>query len=415
MEATAAGAVARRGAFCPADAAPLPRVARAAGCAGSSRVSVRRPGGFADEGHLRYYAPSARCGGREEEKRVVKRRAKLVKELAVFQAAAGGLGVDGATAGERRITLEEAADVLLARLELMRAEEKEMKRRKKEEKKAAMRAAAKQMEGCDDSEGSEDEQEQMERDGKMRDCNGCKDSDHKDMKRKKQEEKAAMKAACKKKMKDCDESESSSSSSESSDSDCEEEVMDMDSLRTVPANAEPVTEEVQMGIPKDEFSLPTTVRRTEEGVMMDVALNCASESTFCAANGVGPSASTSACCSSVKDCVPVMAAAAAAPVERIEVCMGGKCKKSGAMELMQEFERRLGMEGAVVGCKCMGKCREGPNVRVRNVQEGDEGDESMKAVRNPLCLGVGLDDVGTIVAKFFAGEIQEKDMGLLAA
>ncbi|KAF2304816.1 hypothetical protein GH714_038053 [Hevea brasiliensis] len=42
---------------------------------------------------------------------------------------------------------------------------------------------------------------------------------------------------------------------------------------------------------------------------------------------------------------------------RIEICMGGRCKKLGALALLEEFENKVGTEGAVVACKCMGKCK----------------------------------------------------------
>ncbi|XP_022138132.1 diacylglycerol O-acyltransferase 3, cytosolic [Momordica charantia] len=75
---------------------------------------------------------------------------------------------------------------------------------------------------------------------------------------------------------------------------------------------------------------------------------------------------------------------------RVEVCMGNKCRKGGAGELMEEFEKVMGVEGAVCGCKCMGKCRDGPNVRVCG---------SLDTVnQSPLCIGVGLEDVDRIVA-----------------
>lgn len=77
-------------------------------------------------------------------------------------------------------------------------------------------------------------------------------------------------------------------------------------------------------------------------------------------------------------------------VGRIEVCMGNKCKKAGAAALMEEFERVMGADGAVCGCKCMGKCRDGPNVRVSGSLE----------IQNPLCIGVGVEDVGRIVAEY---------------
>ncbi|KAK9136543.1 hypothetical protein Sjap_007137 [Stephania japonica] len=97
---------------------------------------------------------------------------------------------------------------------------------------------------------------------------------------------------------------------------------------------------------------------------------------------------------------------------RIEVCMGGKCKKAGAAALMEEFERRVGGEGSVFGCKCMGKCREGPNVRVLN-RSSDGMNASGAPSKSPLCIGVGLEDVGLIVASFFGEE--KKDLGLMAS
>eukprot|EP00268_Persea_americana_P008210 TRINITY_DN13162_c1_g2_i1.p1 TRINITY_DN13162_c1_g2~~TRINITY_DN13162_c1_g2_i1.p1 ORF type:complete len:352 (-),score=80.87 TRINITY_DN13162_c1_g2_i1:149-1204(-) len=96
--------------------------------------------------------------------------------------------------------------------------------------------------------------------------------------------------------------------------------------------------------------------------------------------------------------------------KKIKVCMGGTCKKSGAVELLEELEKMVGTEGAVVGCKCMGKCKKGPNVRVLNKKgEGSAGPRT-----GSLCTGVGLKDVGAIVADFLENA-KEDDMGLLAA
>ncbi|KAH7666537.1 Diacylglycerol O-acyltransferase protein [Dioscorea alata] len=64
------------------------------------------------------------------------------------------------------------------------------------------------------------------------------------------------------------------------------------------------------------------------------------------------------------------------PMNKIEVCMGGKCKRSGAMQLLEEIDKKVGVEGAVVGCKCMGKCRDAPNVRVLK-KDGNE-EETLK-------------------------------------
>ncbi|KAI3730202.1 hypothetical protein L6452_18879 [Arctium lappa] len=88
---------------------------------------------------------------------------------------------------------------------------------------------------------------------------------------------------------------------------------------------------------------------------------------------------------------------------KIEVCMGGKCKKSGAAVLLENIQKAVGNvvgegEVAVVGCKCMGKCRDGPNVKVVN--------SSNNSV--PLCMGmamgVGLEDVDSIVNHYLFGQ-----------
>ncbi|GFZ11540.1 hypothetical protein Acr_22g0009380 [Actinidia rufa] len=95
--------------------------------------------------------------------------------------------------------------------------------------------------------------------------------------------------------------------------------------------------------------------------------------------------------------------------KKIGVCMGGKCKKSGAAALLEEFQRVLGVEGAVQ-CKCMGKCRNAPNVRILN---GVQADDSVRAPTNPLFIGVGFEDVNLIVANYI-GETN-KELGLAAA
>lgn len=79
---------------------------------------------------------------------------------------------------------------------------------------------------------------------------------------------------------------------------------------------------------------------------------------------------------------------------KIQVCMGGKCKKSGAMQLKAEFEKVVGSESVVDGCKCMGRCKEGPNIRILN-HLNKEG------IMNPLSIGVGLEDVKIIAATYF--------------
>jgi diacylglycerol O-acyltransferase 3, plant len=84
--------------------------------------------------------------------------------------------------------------------------------------------------------------------------------------------------------------------------------------------------------------------------------------------------------------------------------MGGKCKKSGSPSLLQELEKKVGTGGAVVGCKCLGKCGLGPNVRLRSVASADG---SVK--RNPLYIGVGLEDVDAVVAGLYG----DSDLGMM--
>lgn len=81
--------------------------------------------------------------------------------------------------------------------------------------------------------------------------------------------------------------------------------------------------------------------------------------------------------------------------KRVEVCMGNKCKKSGGGALLEEFQRAMGAEGGVVACKCMGKCRDGPNVRLFHSDAYHH-----RTPPNPLCIGVALEDVGAIVGNF---------------
>ena len=88
-------------------------------------------------------------------------------------------------------------------------------------------------------------------------------------------------------------------------------------------------------------------------------------------------------------------AVAVLPSSEIQVCMGGKCKKSGSNQLLAAFEATvnnsgIGCEVQVVGCKCMGKCRNAPNVRVQKEEDG-----------NQLHMGVGIGDVDLIVGHHF--------------
>ncbi|KAA0052150.1 diacylglycerol acyltransferase [Cucumis melo var. makuwa] len=170
--------------------------------------------------------------------------------------------------------------------------------------------------------------------------------EEKEQKRKKKLEKAKLKAARTKTIHD-----SSSSSSESSDN---EGHMNTRSYRLKKALSQPFPDQYKTNaIHVSTLPLPLQTQ----------LLNSKTEN-------IGVTRSTS--------------------VGRIEVCMGNKCKKAGAAALMEEFERVMGDEAAVCGCKCMGKCRDGPNVRVLGSME----------MQNPLCIGVGVEDVDRIVAEY---------------
>ncbi|OMO64122.1 Thioredoxin-like protein [Corchorus capsularis] len=93
--------------------------------------------------------------------------------------------------------------------------------------------------------------------------------------------------------------------------------------------------------------------------------------------------------------------------KKIEICMGGKCKKLGAAALLEEFERKVGAEATVVSCKCMGKCRSAPNVRVKNSASGMEALRSNVGI-NPTCTGVGLQDVDLIVANLLGQDVADE-------
>lgn len=93
--------------------------------------------------------------------------------------------------------------------------------------------------------------------------------------------------------------------------------------------------------------------------------------------------------------------------KRVEVCMGNKCKKSGGGALLEEFQRAMGAEGDVVACKCMGKCRDGPNVRLFHSDAYHH-----LTPYHPLCIGVALEDVGAIVGNFFTQGSKSLELGL---
>lgn len=207
------------------------------------------------------------------------------------------------------------------------------------------------------------------------------------LKKQKKEEKAQAKAM--KKMTEMD--SESSSSSESSDSDCDKgKVVDMSSLRN---KTKPVLEPLQ-----PEATVATLPRIKED------AQSCKNTS-----EALQIALQTSTVFPSMPNPVQTLKTVEAVsvvglPLKRVEVCMGGKCKKSGGALLLDGFQRAMtGFEGSAVACKCMGKCRDGPNVRVVNETDTVMTD-SVRTPSKTVCVGVGLQDVETIVTSFFDEE-----------
>ncbi|KAB1206181.1 hypothetical protein CJ030_MR7G014326 [Morella rubra] len=235
--------------------------------------------------------------------------------------------------------------------------------------------------------------------------------EEKELKKRRKEEDAKLKGTQMNTMLNCE--SSSSSSSESSDGECED-MVDKSRLRREPL-AQPTQsalgESVLVSQENGKLTLPsrltqevnTTMAVGSENLRLENVVECCAETTTsCSSSSVSRS-----------DRISLMTGGSA---KRIEVCMGKKCEKSGAAALLEEFVRVVGVEGAVVGCKCLGKCRDGPNVRISNCGDDPqvEGvDVSVRTPTNPLCIGVGLDEVGVIVANFFGDE--QKDLGLPAA
>uniref|UniRef100_A0A7N0ZVT4 Diacylglycerol O-acyltransferase 3, cytosolic n=1 Tax=Kalanchoe fedtschenkoi TaxID=63787 RepID=A0A7N0ZVT4_KALFE len=324
------------------------------GIADGSRISVRPrsalSGGFLDGGHVLYYqTTTARkkdttvmmvsCGDLVTEKKVKKDEKKKMKKLKLLKGLTKDLSMlsqTGLVGEDNGQGISEAAGTLLKHLQEMKSKEKELKKKRKMEK------------------------------GMI---------------------KAAKDADC--------ESSLSSESSESSDSECGE-VVDLGNLRMMRSS-------IQCTAPKGHSEVDSDVA-LQSIIPLQFKEGAAS---LTQADGLGNLGLTSLLEKESTNlnlfseavtrelhtsCNPVIAAETS-PEKKVEVCMGGKCKKSGAAQLVEEFEKVVG-EGSVVGCKCMGKCRDGPNVRVLQ--------ESLMSPP-PLCIGVGLEDVAVIVANFLAG------------
>lgn len=240
------------------------------------------------------------------------------------------------------------------------------------------------------------------------------------MKKQRKEEKAKLKAAQMQYKLDC--KENSSSSSESSDSECGE-VVDMSRLKRTSLSQSQPNDHLPQSLPietqvvtastpmQPESFQSNTPSLADERVLEVRSTQSISGQIYCSTGNP-----TSA--SSIRNIGfnEVNSLVTNESTRKIEVCMGGKCKKSGAALLLEEFQKAVGGEGAVVGCKCMGKCRSAPNVKVLNSIDGIQAqvhDDSVRTPANPLCIGVGVEDVGSIVANFFGRN--QTDLGLATA
>ncbi|CAM6103016.1 unnamed protein product [Calypogeia fissa] len=86
--------------------------------------------------------------------------------------------------------------------------------------------------------------------------------------------------------------------------------------------------------------------------------------------------------------IPV-AGSPSAQAASMEVCMGGKCKKAGAQEVLSAFHAN-GVDASACN-KCMKKCKFAINVRIH--QEGDDVPQ--------MYSGIGIQDVNVLSRKHF--------------
>ncbi|ESQ30729.1 hypothetical protein EUTSA_v10011577mg [Eutrema salsugineum] len=322
---------------------------------------------FADKEHMNYYFKPTRCGGEKEkvklmekEKKALKKKAKVLKSLSknlnMFSSIGFGLNPEAGLVSEiQNKSISEATEILVKQLEQLKAEEKLLKKQRKEEK-----AKAKAMKMTTDMD-----------------------------------------------------SESSSSSSESSDSDCGKgKVVDMNTLRN---KEKPILEPLQpestlATLPRIQETLISNKKLEEDAQITGEALQLALLQSA-AASTVFPLMANPGQRLKTVEAVSVVGL----PLKRVEVCMGGKCKKSGGAVLLNEFQRAMtGMEGSAVACKCMGKCRDGPNVRVVNETYDSMMTDSVKTPSKTVCVGVGLQDVETIVTSFFGEESSREGLGYVS-
>lgn len=297
---------------------------------------------------------------------------------------------------------QEAADLLLGQLQQLKAEEKELKRKRKEEKALMKMKVASQLQSS------------------TRNCEMLSSSS------------------------------SSSESSESSDDECQN-LVDMKSLK-IGTLAQTIPEACDRALENATLSpgISTIVEPQTLNPEVDTSVEISSMSSTSMEEATGRTAilevpvpeQKGECCLEASDShignvgssitlgnrsnasIAAATTTTAEGTKRIEVCMGGKCKRLGAGALLEEFQRVTGIEAAVSGCKCMGKCKVGPNVRVSGCSSSSSSSDAFQTgdsvavssapptTSNSLCIGVGLEDVSLIAANLLG---RYREVGLANA
>lgn len=219
-------------------------------------------------------------------------------------------------------------------------------------------------------------------------------SEQKELKRMMKEKKAQIKTTMKQRKGNRKSRSSSSSSSESSDSD-NGDVIDTIPLRS---NILKLSENIEV---QKEIIVPALAKSATSLIQQDKLEDCCFRSGGECRNLNGRSNDQG---------YGIVERTTTTRTKRIEVCMGGKCKKLGAGALLEEFERKAGAECHVSMSKCMGKCRDGPNLRVSNSHDGDSAIRIQgyaKPSINSLCIGVGLEDVDMILANILGKDMYD--------
>ncbi|BBN13455.1 hypothetical protein MPTK1_6g03620 [Marchantia polymorpha subsp. ruderalis] len=137
------------------------------------------------------------------------------------------------------------------------------------------------------------------------------------------------------------------------------------------------------------FNLPTT--RPPPPMVEDPASGRAPSSTAeSPASAFSHSLVTVAGLAVVEDIIDDFSAIALKPASaHVEVCMGGKCKKAGAGEILAAFQE-AGKPGVTSSaCKCMKNCKSAVSIRIQD----EEGDNAQ------VYTGVSLEDVDVLLQK----------------